>query len=676
MGLTDVLPWLGTPFYVGAWTNWDHGAVMGRTITMPNDAARFLQSFMTAFVVLVGLKSWGMVRYLFHQGSSTQEQMDGLHHQRQAIFRASASPKSTLLHVLKLSWKWRHNADGSIRRQLFFTFFSIIYILIWIGLTHATAALFDTKNMVDVLIRPGVCGFTNPSYYPNSTNNANYTTWLANERSIYQSAESMVVSCYSHKLGIDASASDSCGVYGLPTLPTTITQGDVVCPFSNATMCRDGNTGVFHMETGLLNSHYDLYINAPTANRVDYRKFSTCSRVSQDGFVINHPGDGSSDAFDSNANTNYTDFFYTASSSDPTFSAIDHANVLDLDLQPYYFLYNESSYYPNSPNGTNVWQPIPGLVNSEADMHVFAIQNNAYYSGPSTDLLFGTNDTLCSPADGIFCSPEFNVLSCTEQHQFCLPGGLNCTPIRGLWDLFDAQSFDQFNDAQQNTIILIVLAALQAPFGDMLNIYGADALLARSALATASLASSRALPGDQTQREMHNLFLVTLARLQRNIVNRPVVDDQFKDLLVEQHLGQDVVDALSGFCSTQKIAVTGFTATNLLALVLTLLGGVLIVAGSSLLPKVIGLAERKSDKWEAKNEEWEAGELLNLQRVAYETKGEGNWTDLKGIPVTAKGDKFQFLERPGKRKSTMEMHVGETSKDGTKTEYREVRDGA
>lgn len=55
---------------------------------------------------------------------------------------------------------------------------------------------------------------------------------------------------------------------------------NATCPFSNG-LCIYGDSSAYEMDTGLIDSHHALGINAPKSERVQYRKVTTCKLFSQ-----------------------------------------------------------------------------------------------------------------------------------------------------------------------------------------------------------------------------------------------------------------------------------------------------------------------------------------------------------------------------------------------------------
>ncbi|KAK8108513.1 cytochrome p450 protein [Apiospora sp. TS-2023a] len=93
--------------YLGAWTNWSKGHVMGATLTMTREQGNFLIAFTAFFIPFVVSRLWRAFAMLFHQYYSTSEPRDAIHHQRQVLLRSSSSPESSLKPFAHLIWKWQ-----------------------------------------------------------------------------------------------------------------------------------------------------------------------------------------------------------------------------------------------------------------------------------------------------------------------------------------------------------------------------------------------------------------------------------------------------------------------------------------------------------------------------------------------------------------------------------------
>ena len=68
-----------------------------------------------------------------------------------------------------------------------------------------------------------------------------------------------------------------CAQYPKQQLPWKVNQ-NATCPFTNG-ICIYGGSSAYEMDTGYIDSHEALGINAPKSQRVQYRKVSTCKLV-------------------------------------------------------------------------------------------------------------------------------------------------------------------------------------------------------------------------------------------------------------------------------------------------------------------------------------------------------------------------------------------------------------
>lgn len=74
----------------------------------------------------------------------------------------------------------------------------------------------------------------------------------------------------------------ACGTYPQPSLSYKVNQ-NASCPFQKG-ICKISDTAAFEMDTGLLDTHEDLGINAPQSERIKYRKLTTCAPLQTKNF--------------------------------------------------------------------------------------------------------------------------------------------------------------------------------------------------------------------------------------------------------------------------------------------------------------------------------------------------------------------------------------------------------
>lgn len=70
-----------------------------------------------------------------------------------------------------------------------------------------------------------------------------------------------------------------CSQYPQQQLPWKFNQ-NATCPFTND-LCIYGDTSAYEIDSGLIDSHHALGINAPKSERIEYRKVTTCKLIVQ-----------------------------------------------------------------------------------------------------------------------------------------------------------------------------------------------------------------------------------------------------------------------------------------------------------------------------------------------------------------------------------------------------------
>lgn len=69
--------------YLGTWTNYSRGRILGATLTLESRYGLLLLSFTATFVGFVASRFWRIITLILHRIYSTPEPRDALHHQRQ-----------------------------------------------------------------------------------------------------------------------------------------------------------------------------------------------------------------------------------------------------------------------------------------------------------------------------------------------------------------------------------------------------------------------------------------------------------------------------------------------------------------------------------------------------------------------------------------------------------------
>lgn len=306
---------------------------------------------------------------------------------------------------------------------------------------------------------------------------------------------------------------------------------------------------------------------------------------------------------------------------------------------------------PNSDTQViNTWTPIPELLRPDADVSVlFLAANDILFHAPVVDPWFAAGSQGAFNANSHLGNMEVylndepaRALACVQQYQFCNPAlkqNTGCTPLLGIYETFAAGSllFSQPRDRDRFLWSASAISNLAGGFTELLRTLGSGALLAKDSL-SASLQWN--LPSNQWELELEHWFKFTLADVQRAVLDQatgPVLVD------ARQFHSPPVSPEGRTICSNQKIRSDSYTSFNVLGLILIFSIGSLIMILSALLPYVTGRLQQRQKPFAGL--EWICNDTLQLQRLAHEAIGAGNWEGAcDDYPRTRKGDLLGVLD--------------------------------
>ncbi len=95
-------------------------------------------------------------------------------------------------------------------------------------------------------------------------------------------------------------------------------------------------------------------------------------------------------------------------------------------------------------------------------------------------------------------------------------------------------------------------------------------------------------------------------------------------------------------CTSQIATRNDYASFSTLGIALILaLGGVIIIIGLSIEPVTSAIRKSKRRATNYRQMEWDVGEVLQLQRLAYEGQGMGHWSgEADSVPTTVREDRF------------------------------------
>ncbi|KAI1740921.1 hypothetical protein F4680DRAFT_465117 [Xylaria scruposa] len=590
------------PVYVGVWTNWSRGQVLGLTLTLKREEANLLIAFTAFFITFVSTRCWRIMCFAFHRQYATNDSRDAVHHQRQAILRNSSTPESGLQLFLRLIWTNRHS------KSRFYPFWIVAAAVTSIAAFTAASGLssqISTAVGTEVLIKTLNCGSLNLTNFTVSDGNPSFALiqllqgpHLAEKAN---NAANYAQQCYS----TGATGTLSCDRFITKALGSTKDQ-NTTCPFEE-NMCRSRSKNL-HIDSGFINSHEDLGLNAPPKDRFLARYVLHCGPITT---------------------ANYTSQTETSTLTPLSiFSPIDSLSRKDADTAMI-FLSGAGVIYSTSSN--DEW---------------YRISNKSYLSAHDAEAPNNTQP-LYLPLEP--ASP----LGCAEQFQFCHADTEHCGRLASLRDAINDVAL-LFNSTYDDIMLKDVPedAEMFKYFTTAFMDYQYVSLqMVLSHLGPASLDSQstllRGLQGplapDQWQRDVAHWADIYLASLQAAFLDIAYASPNASSVLETRSAFKS--EAARKMCNNQKIKSTAYASFSLFGLLFTFLVGVLIIITSYLLEPVSRILYQK---WGWKNYahlEWMSITALQLQRLAHEELGFGTWSNgTKEIPTTEEGDLLGCLD--------------------------------
>jgi hypothetical protein len=246
-------------------------------LTLNGAAAGALQAAIPLWISLIGPLSWVVIQYLWFQCSTRRGIRRHPFHpfyyrQKQVLLRNSSGDLGTVVDSYSLfkTW-WKHGFWKAFWRTgpLFLT--ALLFWCVWQVAAIVSSYIWQTTPPTVGLVRSGVCGY-------------NFLEGPGAEISFRRSglietiqAETYVTQCYG------SGSSGACNVYANQAI--SYTGSNTTCPFATSDICINANSTPYQLDTGPIDSHTELGINAPPENRVTYQKINTCSPIHSTKFA-------------------------------------------------------------------------------------------------------------------------------------------------------------------------------------------------------------------------------------------------------------------------------------------------------------------------------------------------------------------------------------------------------
>ncbi|ETS84639.1 hypothetical protein PFICI_02664 [Pestalotiopsis fici W106-1] len=633
--------------YTGFWTNWTDGKVMGATLTLNRSNANLLIAFLAFFLTIVTTRLWAIISFIIHINLSSPDPRDALHHQRQALLRNNGGPMGASLSLIKLAWMWR-KSTGTYRRVL-----PLLLGALLLALGFAVAAGFSSRvsRGSEVLLLPKSCAL----YYPpnDMIYRSNYLDW----QSIMDTeAASYAQSCYSN---VSTNSASSCinHPYVQQRLPVTV-DFQAPCPF-DSDLCALNTPGMI-LDSGRLDSHEHFGINAPPGQRFQFRRVLHCAPLRAAGHT---------DTFEYTTNTSFTRYFFGETDATKyTYEYPSVNNIVDMTMNGdndtrwrnsdynlklnYAFPHNGSL---DTPVATWSFRPLPGLYKEDADMMlIFLSPNQVQFQYPTADPWYNNSQTSISykmdlfeggesfEAEWWYAAEPASPLACHQQSQWCFGNGAEakCTPLAPISDLpsYARNITDRSSYNRAGWVDSIFNTQGNSEFPSIAKTLGSKSLTSRFAL---NLGRQGTLTANQWQHDVGFWYDSMLARLQQAIV-RTVMGDIPDE---PEFIKPAKTDEARSICANQKVIDLVHVSLSVFGLAFIFVSGLLIIIISYILEPLTRCAGRRLGKNSYARLEWYSTGVFQLQRMAHEALGVGDW-DYCGddIPTTAAGTTLALLD--------------------------------
>ena len=611
---------------------------MGLTWTLTPTKATLLTNSLALFVTLAGGQLWTIVRFGLHQRRahrlSSQDNQQARH--QQLILRNAGTDLHTMRLMALLAWRSRQkNATGPYRYAVYVALLAIVHYIVFVVAGTLSNNLISSGSgetfhkLVNasspVLSRSPFCGFWEPTYYDEIVNGPflNVESPDTVRQSIQFNAkidgdvgESLAYAEECYGTAAPNYRSSKCNTMKRSKLWVNQTSSEL-CPFDRSICHSRSSTIVF--ETPPIDTHTDLGINAPPSERLTYRKRTSCAALDDAKHVVQEDT-GTSQAMgyayygpylDGNHPVNYTYVFSNFSSLYTIFTP--------LTVTPYQIT-AQVAYAPDPENdGWSAFAPIQGLRQTSADTTLFFLSYAGRYLNPIHDPWFSATTPIEVDIPVEFARTQYvpdsmiTTLGCTEQHQFCTPDG-NCTPFEGLLQISGDTSFSAGLTARQNvTFDRMLRATYLASILKITNSLQATKapMLANTQVATSDASVTLKLPDIQWQLELEHWHNVSMAHLQRTLVNWATgqIASDPRSQLVPAKSGPD-----AWFCRNLIVPSTVYQSFCVVWLSIILAAGTFVIVVSWTIEEIPSRVQFRSQRMYTLRRIWDQDHILGLSR--------------------------------------------------------------
>ncbi|KAK8057806.1 hypothetical protein PG996_011743 [Apiospora saccharicola] len=604
--------------YLGAWTNWSKGHVMGATLTMTREDGNLVIAFTAFFIPFVVSRLWKSFAMLFHQCYSTSDSRDAIHHQRQVLLRSSPSPESSLMPFARMIWTWQ----GTAKRPWLRVFPVALLSFLCIGIaTVAGGYSSKISTAGEVLLRGDTCEITTTIGSGNITQQSVSRSFDANHMN---DIANYAQQCYSNQ----SSGLLECSKFIANTISTAVADHHAACPF-RSDVCRNDSTNL-RLDSGHISSDV-LGLNAPKDERMSLRVVPTGAKQ-----------------------VNYT---FAVPDVETQYAKPGPGLLLDNK-----FLISAMKFHVFQGSllrQVSAFMPHPEIIRRDGDVTLIFLSGNGLVFVPQAvdewyratihngyvHLVYGT-DGLEQYHPEEAASP----LGCVEQYQWCrdpsrgqcgdLTGRMDALYSAGPWFNLTSEDLDPARPVATTRMGSLLIWAYFNIFQSDTSLDTLIHTLGPSSLSSNTVArqgSVGKLEANQWQIDVTRWWSILLAGFQASFVStaRGRTNSSFRP--------DDTIRPANEYewdiCRNQKIRSAQYSSFTIFGLVFTYSMGALIVIVSFIISPLLCFLQERGRYNKYAYLEWEGHTAIQLHRVAQDQCGYGRWSRCdEEIPITRPDD--------------------------------------
>lgn len=259
--------------YLGLWTNWSRGYVLGSTWTLSREHGNYVIALTAFFIAFVATRFWRISCFVFHQVFSNPAAAETMHRQRQIILCNSSSPEAGLLSLSTLLWVSRRLG----LRRLYGLVLLILFVIVCVSgfvVAGSVSSRISTDVGSEVLLRADDCG----QFVARPT--AGWSNkWNLNTAGMVSTAIQYAEQCYTSDR---TSKMVRCAGFIVPKLPTAVMDYNAGCPFQDS-LCRTNSSNIL-LDSGPLDSREHFGLNTPDSQRFQQREVLHCAPLKTEGY--------------------------------------------------------------------------------------------------------------------------------------------------------------------------------------------------------------------------------------------------------------------------------------------------------------------------------------------------------------------------------------------------------